>query len=202
MCAVQYAKRNVQRSILSKVKEEDIEIDIDVKNIKKEDLNEVNDKGQDNGDTVDSSNGKSECKFGSDDEKMSYKSGDEINLKLNEPIAAKDIKIETSSKDNQAKQLTNCRKRQTVRSTYNLSGVIEKLIARVSEKPVNVTSTQTDLEFSFPLRHDRTSYFFHINMFLHESEFFENSKRSHLKTEIHQHKNDLGPRAVHLPILR
>lgn len=149
MCAVQYAKRNVQRSILSKVKEEDIEIDIDVKNIKKEDLNEVNDKGQDNGDTVDSSNGKSECKFGSDDEKMSYKSGDEINLKLNEPIAAKDIKIETSSKDNQAKQLTNCRKRQTVRSTYNLSGVIEKLIARVSEKPVNVTSTQTGLGIQF-----------------------------------------------------
>lgn len=141
MGSVQYAKRNVQKSSLSRIKVEDIEIDIDDKN-KIGDSNEINDKGTDNGDTVDSSNGKAENKLSNDDEKM----GDENNSKLKEPTAAK---LENTSNNNPTKHLTNCRKKQKVRPSSNLSGVIEKLIARVSERPVNVTSTQTGLGIQF-----------------------------------------------------
>lgn len=151
--AVQYVKSSVQKPTLIRVKEEeeDIEIDIDEKN-KIDDTNEAKDKRQEIGDTVDSSNGKAENKFSNDDDKMGCKIKTEqtnieiTNSKLSEPIAAEDIKIEKSSKNDQATYLRKIRKKQT---SSNLSGVIEKLIAKVSEKPVNVTSTQTGLGIQF-----------------------------------------------------
>ncbi|XP_055305455.1 myosin-G heavy chain isoform X2 [Sitodiplosis mosellana] len=156
---VRYAKCSVQKPSLLKVKEEKIDIDIDEKN-KIDDSNERNDKGQDMGDTVDSSNGKAENKLNSDDDKMSHKDSDGINSKFKGSIAAEDIKIENSSKSDEATHLRNCRKRQTVRSSSNLSGVIEKLIARVSEKPVNVTSTQTGLGIQFSASSRSNELFF------------------------------------------
>lgn len=163
--AVQYAKSSVHKQTVIRVKEEEekIDIDIDEKN-KIDDANEAKDKMQEIGDTVDSSNGKAENKLNNDDDdEMDYKikteqtNIEEINSKLSEPIAAKDIKIERCAKNDQATHLRKSRKK---RSTSNLSGVIEKLIARVSEKPVNVTSTQTGLGIQFSASSRSNELFF------------------------------------------
>lgn len=142
---VQYAKRSVQKAHLSKIKEEEIECDKDKG--KSCESKENNGKDKDDSDIVDSPSVKIESKLADDDEKMDYKADDESNPKLDDAILADDIKSENGTKGGKVESTIN-RKRQVLRPS-KISNVIEKLIARVSEKPVNVTSTQTGLGIHF-----------------------------------------------------
>lgn len=128
MSCVQYAKRNVQKSHSYGCKDEEIEIDDDGDEDKLNKSKENIEKGY--GDVVDSLNEKAENELCRD--------GEKLNSEIEEPMSAKNVKFRNCLRNN----------RQAVRLS-KISSVIEKLIARVSEKPISVTSTQTGLGIHF-----------------------------------------------------
>lgn len=149
---VQYEKRNLQKTFLSKVNRKQNENELDEIKVKHE-------KVQDSEDTVDNSKGKTDKKLNDDDnEKMDFTVGDESNSKLEETLK-NDIKISNSKETNQFESMKQYRKKRMQRS-LKLSSVIEKLISKVSEKPMNVTSTQTGLGIHFSTSSKSNELFF------------------------------------------
>lgn len=138
-----FTNRNAHK--FSVMKEENMNVVDDIDKCKLDESECKTEKADDNGDTVDSSIGKTENKLISDDEKMDFKVSDECNSKFDESIP---LKIEN-----------NPRNKKQVHSS-KLSGVIEKLITKVFEKPMNVTSTQTGLGIQFSSSNRSNELFF------------------------------------------
>lgn len=153
---VQYAKRNVQKPLSFRDKEKKIKFDAYDKNTSNEETKgNVKKDGDNGGDVVDNSSEKSGNKRinddnddgdgddndnDNDDQKMDFKADDDT--KSEQKKSANHVKFENVIKNTSAKVSFNFRKRHLLRSP-KLSNVIEKLITRVSEKPMNVTTTQT-----------------------------------------------------------
>lgn len=150
---VQYEKRNLQKTFLSKVNRKQNENKLDEIKVKHEEV-------QDSEDTVDNSKGKTSKKLNDydDNEKMDFTIGDERNSKLEETLI-NDIKISNSKETNQFESMKQYRKKRMQR-TSKLSSVIERLISKVSEKPMNVTSTQTGLGIHFSTSSKSNELFF------------------------------------------
>lgn len=148
---VQHEKRNVQKKLLSKVKEKPIELNDAQNDDKSAQTTDSCEKNKDSVDTVDHSNGKAKTKIKIDDdddgdEKMDCTVADEIDSKLADTETPKDTKVSNCEENKES--LIQDRRKRMLRSS-KLSSVIEKLISKVSEKPMNVTSTQTGLGIHF-----------------------------------------------------
>lgn len=140
LTSVKYAKRNIRRIIPSETKRKSVKLDV----TGNKNSNDQSKGSTEKVDIVDSPNENSKIKLTTDDEEMDYNISDENITNLERANATNDVKSEKNLK-NTPVEFMKCNRKKSSK----LSNVIEKLIGRVAEKPINITTTKTGLGIHF-----------------------------------------------------